>query len=149
MPEFTPQESATLRKAARILAKVCRNSNVFTSPQCVKDYLRFEYAGKAREEFGVLYLDAQHRLIEFRIEFVGTLTQASVYPREIVKTALALNAASVVLAHNHPSGNPEPSRADEMLTSTLKTALALVDVRVLDHMIVGDTVGSFAEKGLI
>jgi DNA repair protein RadC len=149
MPEFTPQESATLRKAARILAKVCRNSNVFTSPQAVKDYLRFEYAGKVREEFGVLYLDAQHRLIEFRIEFVGTLTQTSVYPREIVKTALMLNAASVVLAHNHPSGNPEPSRADEMLTSTLKTALALVDVRVLDHMIVGDTVSSFAEKGLI
>ena len=97
----------------------------------------------------MVYLDAQHRLIEVKTEFVGTLTQTSVYPREIVKRAVLLNAAAVILAHNHPSGNNTPSRADEMLTDTLKSTLALIDCRVLDHLIVGHSVLSFAEKGLI
>lgn len=147
--DFTAAESATLRKAAKILAQRLKSGLVFTSPQLVKDYARLTYAGKHREEFGVMYLDAQHRLIEFKIEFVGTLTQTSVYPREIVKTCINLNANSVILLHNHPSGNPEPSRADELLTQTLKSTLNLIDVRVLDHLVVGDTVTSFAEKGLI
>ena len=100
--------------------------------------------------FLVLYLDAQHRLIEAEELFRGTLTQTSVYPREVVKGALARNAAALAVAHNHPSGEAEPSRADEMLTQTLKSALSLVDVRVIDHFVVaGDRVISFAERGLI
>lgn len=149
MSEYTVQESSILRRAAKILATKLKTSPIFTSPERVKDFVRLSYAGKHREEFGVLYLDAQYRLIEFKIEFVGTITQTSVYPREIVKTAIGLNASACILVHNHPSGNNEPSRADELLTSTLKSTLALIDVRVLDHLIVGDTVQSFAEKGLL
>ena len=100
--------------------------------------------------FCVLFLDAQHRIIELRQMFRGTVSQTSVYPREVVKEALSLNAAAVVLAHNHPSGAAEPSRADEFLTQTLKAALALVDVRVLDHLVVaGADCVSFAERGLV
>jgi DNA repair protein RadC len=100
--------------------------------------------------FAVLFLDSQHRLIVLEPMFRGTLTQTSVYPREVVKRALALNAGAVILAHNHPSGAAEPSRADEYLTQTLKAALALVDVRVLDHLVVGrGRVTSFAERGLL
>jgi DNA repair protein RadC len=107
-------------------------------------------AGLPHEEFAVLFLDAQHRLIEMRTLFRGTLAQTSVYPREVVKAALACNAGAVVLAHNHPSGLAEPSRADELLTQSLKSALQLVDVRVLDHLVVGQgQVVSFAERGLI
>ena len=102
------------------------------------------------EVFCVVFLDAQHRIIELRQMFRGTVTQTSVYPREVVKEALQLNAAAVILAHNHPSGVPEPSRADEFLTQSLKSALLLVDVRVLDHMVVTlNAVVSFAERGLI
>ena len=98
----------------------------------------------------LLFLDAQHRIIALKEMFRGTVTQTSVYPREVVKEALALNAAAVILAHNHPSGSAEPSRADEFLTQTLKSALALVDVRVIDHLVVtGDAVTSFAERGLL
>jgi DNA repair protein RadC len=147
--KFTHAELEVIRHAGNILASKINNNCVFDSPQILKDYLRMEYAGKDREEFGVIYLDAQNRMIEFRIEFVGTLTQTSVYPREIVKSALMHNAASVILVHNHPSGNATPSRADEILTQTLKSSLQLVDVRVLDHFIIGHTVSSFAEQGLI
>ena len=102
------------------------------------------------DQFVVLFLDTQNRVIASEEMFRGSLTQTSVYPREVVKRALALNAASVILAHNHPSGSAEPSRADEFLTQTLKTALALVDVRVLDHLVVaGADVCSFAERGLV
>ena len=102
------------------------------------------------EVFSVVFLDAQHRVIELRQMFRGTVTQTSVYPREVVKEALQLNAAAVILAHNHPSGVPEPSRADEFPTQSLKSALQLVDVRVLDHLVVTATaVVSFAERGLI
>jgi DNA repair protein RadC len=119
-------------------------------PYAVKDYLRLRCLGLEHEVFYVLFLDAQNRLIEAVPMFRGTLTQTSVYPREVVKEALRFNAASVIFAHNHPSGVPEPSRADEALTQSLRQALALVDVRVLDHMVVGaDSVMSFAERGLL
>jgi DNA repair protein RadC len=123
---------------------------VMQSPQALRDWLRLHCAGLQHEVFIVLFLDAQHRLISAAEMFRGTLSQTSVYPREVVKSALQRNAASVVLAHNHPSGSAEPSRADEYLTQTLKTALALVDVRILDHFVLaGDQATSFAERGLI
>ena len=118
----------------------------------MKDYLRLHFAeasAAGREEFAVMFLDQQNRLIETRTLFRGTLSQASVYPREVAKECLMRNAAAVVLAHNHPSGTAEPSRADEYLTRTLKDSLPLVDVRVLDHVVVGDTCVSFAERGLL
>lgn len=139
-----------LAEARRYLSRFMRGTVMFTSPQVVKDHLRLTIGVLEHECFVVLFLDAQHRLIAVKEMFRGTLSQTSVYPREVVKEALALNAGSLVLAHNHPSGSAEPSRADEFLTQTLKTALALVDVRVIDHLVVcaGDVV-SFAERGLI
>lgn len=123
---------------------------VLSSPATVRDFLRLHFAGQQHETFVVLFLDAQNRLIEAQQLFRGTLTQTSVYPREVVKEALKQNAAAVILAHNHPSGIAEPSRADEILTSSLKQALSLVDVRVLDHFIVAGAITlSFAERGLI
>lgn len=120
------------------------------SPNEIKNYLSLTLAQREHEVFIVLFLDAQHRLIESEEMFRGTLTQTSVYPREVVKRALFHNAAAVVLAHNHPSGNVTESSADVALTSALKSALSLVDVRVLDHMIVaGANVSSFAERGMI
>lgn len=141
---------AVMEMARRALAQQMRSEPVFSSPAQVKDYLGLRLGGREREVFAVLFLDAQHRLLELEELFHGTLTQTSVYPREVVKRALALNAAAVVLAHNHPSGVAEPSRADEMLTQTLRQALALVDIRVLDHIVVGQgqTV-SMAERGLM
>lgn len=123
---------------------------VFDTPEAVKDYLSMAYATKAHEVFLVLFLDAQHRLIAAEEMFRGTLTQTSVYPREVVIRALDHRAASVVLSHNHPSGAAQPSRADEALTQTLKSALSLVDVRVLDHIVFGaGQVTSLAERGLM
>ena len=123
---------------------------VMESPQVLRDWLRLYCAGLEHEVFIVVYLDAHHRLIDAVELFRGTLTQTSVYPREVVKGALTRNAAAVALAHNHPSGVAEPSRADEFLTQNLKSALGLVDVRVLDHFVVaGDSVLSFAERGLL
>lgn len=120
------------------------------SPQTVRDYLRLKMATLEYEVFVCMFLDSQNRVIAYEEMFRGTLTQTSVYPREVVKTALAHNACSVILAHNHPSGVSEPSRADEMLTKQLKDALALVDVKTLDHFIVaGESALSFAEKGLL
>lgn len=145
-------DDAIVARALAILDARVRTGPLFTSPAPLKDYLRLYFAdatANGREEFAVLFLDSQHRLIAAETMFRGTLSQTSVYPREVVRRALALNAAAVALAHNHPSGSPEPSRADELLTQTLKAALTLIDVRVLDHFIVGDTVVSFAERGLI
>lgn len=120
------------------------------SPSAVRDYLRLRLAIREHELFIALFLDAQHRLIACEELFRGTLTQTSVYPREVVKVALRYNAGSVIFAHNHPSGVAEPSRADEMLTTALKDALALVDVRIVDHFVVAGTVAvSFAERGLL
>lgn len=141
---------AVMEMARRALAQQMRDSPVFDSPQRVKDYLQLRLDGLPHEVFAVLFLDAQHRLLRTEELFRGSLTQTSVYPREVVKRALALNAGAVLLAHNHPSGVAEPSRADEFLTQTLKAALALVDVRVLDHLVVGrGQVVSMAERGLL
>jgi len=122
----------------------------FNSPAVVKDYLRLHLGGREEEHFVALWLDAQHKLIAVDNLFRGTLSQTSVYPREVVKNGLKFNACSVIFAHNHPSGLTEPSRSDKMLTDALKAALALVDIRVIDHMIVGDNqIMSFAETGNI
>jgi DNA repair protein RadC len=139
-----------LRHARQVLARRVRRGVVFDSPALVKDYLKVHLAPLEYEVFMVVFVDAQHRLIACEQLFRGTLSQTSVYPREVVKQALGHNAAAVVLAHNHPSGAVEPSRADEYLTQTLKSALQLVDVRVLDHIVVaGDAATSFAERGLL
>ena len=136
--------------ARRLLANRVRRGATMSSPQAVKDHLRLELGALEHEVFCVLFLDAQHRIIALKQMFRGTVSQTSVYPREVVKESLSVNAAAVILAHNHPSGSVEPSRADEFLTQTLKTALALVDVRVLDHLVVaGADVCSFAERGLV
>ena len=141
---------ALMESARRALSQQMAAVPVFDSPDRVKDYLGLQLGGRAQEVFAVLFLDSQHRLIRLEEMFQGTLTQTSVYPREVLKRALTLNAGAVVLAHNHPSGLAEPSRADEYLTQTLKTALQMIDVRVLDHIVVGQgqTV-SMAERGLL
>ena len=141
---------AVMELARRGLTAGLREEPVFTTPQRVKDYLQMRLGALPHEVFAVLFLDAQQRLIACEEMFRGTLTQTSVYPREVVKRALELNTASVILSHNHPSGVLEPSRADELLTQTLKSSLQLVDVRVLDHVVVGRTGAlSFAERGLV
>jgi DNA repair protein RadC len=141
---------AVLELARRALAQQLQDKPLFSTPQAVRDYLQLQLGSRPHEIFAVLFLDSQHRLIALEELFRGTLTQTSVYPREVVVRALALHAGSVVLAHNHPSGEPRPSRADEALTQTLKAALALVDVRVLDHFIVTSTQAvSMAELGLL
>ena len=141
---------AVLELARRALAQQLREREVFDSPDTVKHYLQLHLAAKGHEVFAVLFLDAQNRLLALEELFRGTLTQTSVYPREVVLRALHHQAAAVVLAHNHPSGSVQPSRADEALTQTLKTTLALVDVRVLDHVIVAPGQAlSMAEKGLV
>ena len=149
-PAKRAELAAVMELARRALAQQMRAAPIFESPQHVKDYLALQLAGQTREVFAVLFLDAQQRLLHWQEMFSGTLTQTSVYPREVVRRALELNAGAVVLAHNHPSGVAEPSRADQYLTQTLKSALALVDVRVLDHMVVGrGSVVSMAERGLL
>lgn len=141
---------AVLELARRALAQQLREREVFDSADTVKHYLQLHLASKGHEVFAVLFLDSQHRLLALEELFRGTLAQTSVYPREVVLRALHHQAAAVVLAHNHPSGSVQPSRADEQLTQTLKAALALVDVRVLDHVIVAPGQAlSMAEKGLV
>ena len=141
---------AVLELARRALTQELQDKPLFSTPQAVRDYLQLQLGSRPHEVFAVLFLDAQHRLIALEELFRGTLTQTSVYPREVVVRALALQAGSVVLAHNHPSGEARPSRADEALTQTLKAALGLVDVRVLDHFIVTSTQAvSMAELGLL
>ena len=139
-----------LQAARRVLAGQMRGSEALTSPQVVRDFLRVKLGALEHEVFAVIHLDAQNRVIDYVEMFRGTVSQTSVYPREVVKEALARNSAALLLVHNHPSGVAEPSRADETLTQTLKSALALVDVRVLDHLIVaGSAIMSFAERGLL
>ena len=134
----------------RSLLETVRQRDVLSSPGSVRDYLRMSLAGRDYEVFMVLFLDAQNRVIESEEMFRGTLTQTSVYPREVVKRSLFNNAAAVIFAHNHPSGVAEPSHADEVLTQALKQALALVDVKVLDHFVIaGAGLMSFAERGLV
>ena len=150
-PAKYAQLQAVLEMARRALAEAMKQDSLLNTPDTVRDYLRLHLAGLRHEVFFALWLDAQNRLIAAEELFRGTLTQASVYPREVVKKALAHNAAAVVLAHNHPSGVAELSSADSQLTRELKQALALVDVRVLDHFIVAGTASplSFAERGLL
>jgi DNA repair protein RadC len=158
-PLFAPERPANRhhRKLAaatelhrRWLKENLRDKDAMSSPSQVRDYLFVFFAGQGYESFVTLFLDMQNRLIAAEELFRGTLSQTSVYPREIVKRALATNAGGVIFAHNHPSGVCEPSRADELLTQTLKQALSLVEVRVLDHIVVaGDKAMSFAERGLI
>lgn len=149
-PAKRAEMSAVLEIARRALKQELHRNPAFDSPQTVKDYLSLHLAQLPYEVFAVLFLDSQHRLLVLEEMFRGTLSQTSVYPREVVRRAMALNAGAVILAHNHPSGAAEPSRADEMLTQALKSALQLVDVRVLDHLVVArGSVVSFAERGLL
>lgn len=134
----------------RGLAAQLKSGPLLSSPRVVQEWLTLHYAGAEQERFLVLFLDVRHRLIEAEEMFRGTLTQTSVYPREVVKAALAHNAAAVIFAHNHPSGDAMPSQADRALTQQLKSALSLVDVQVADHFVVaGDAMLSFAEHGWI
>ena len=144
------QIAAVMELAGRALAEEMKARDSLTSPAAVRGYLRLQMQDLGHEAFYCVFLDAQNRVIAAEELFRGTLTQTSVYPREVVKHSLRHNAAAVILAHNHPSGVAEPSRADEYLTQTLKNALALVDVRVLDHLVVGHgEVFSFSERGLL
>jgi DNA repair protein RadC len=148
---FAAYNEQILKAAKAVLGHKCRRgTNALTSPEAVRDYLRVNLGDLDHEVFVVLLLDAQHRIIRYNELFRGTLAQTSVYPREVVKIALLNNAAAIIFAHNHPSGVPEPSRADELLTQSLKQSLALIDVRVLDHFVIaGDQITSFAERGLL
>ena len=150
-PAKAAQLAAALELARSALAGPLKLKDALASPQAVRDWLRLALGNLEHEVFVALWLDAQNRLIASEELFRGTLTQTSVYPREVVKRALAHNAGAVILAHNHPSGLAEPSRADEVLTSSLKQSLALIDVKLLDHFIVtgGAEPLSFAERGLI
>ena len=150
-PAKAAQLQAALALAMRALQSGMSTRDVLGSPQAVRDWLRLKLASLPHEVFVVLLLDSQNRLLHFEEMFRGTLSQTSVYPREVVKLALKWNAAAVILAHNHPSGVAQPSRADEALTTALKQALALIDVRVLDHFVVAGLAEplSFAERGLL
>ena len=139
-----------LALAQELLVEELASRSVFDSPSAVTDFLKLHFAGQPHESFAVMYLDAQNALIAFEQLFRGTLTQTSVYPREVMRRCLHHEAAALIIAHNHPSGSVEPSRADELLTKTLSTALAMMDVRVLDHIIVaGGRSLSFAQRGLL
>lgn len=149
-PAKTAQLVAVMEVARRCLKEDLRSASALTSPGAVRDYLRLAISGREHEVFVCLWLDAQHRVIASEELFRGTLTQTSVYPREIVKAGLKANAAAVIFAHNHPSGVAQPSQADELLTRNLKEALGLVDIKVLDHFVVaGRQTLSFAERGLL
>lgn len=150
-PAKAAQLKASFELARRALGQEMAAGDAFTAPAAVRQWLRLQLAGRPHEVFMALWLDAQNRLIASEELFRGTLTQTSVYPREVVKSALRHNAAGVILAHNHPSGACEPSPADEALTQNLKTALHLVDVKLLDHFIVAGATQplSFAERGML
>jgi DNA repair protein RadC len=141
--DIIAQALAILRK------KVMRKGVSITDPQTTKDYLTVKYIDKPNEVFGAIWLDNRHRIIEIEEMFYGTLDGCSVHNRVVAQSAFKHNAAAVIFFHNHPSGNPEPSRADETVTNKLKEILNMIEVRVLDHFIIGETVTSFAERGLI
>ncbi len=143
-------QDQTIQRALKILNARMRTAPVLSAPGAVRDYLRLLLHERGHEVFVCVFLDGQHRVIACDELFRGTLMQTSVYPREVVKAALAHNAAAVIFAHNHPSGVAEPSRADELLTQALKQALALPDIRTLDHFVIaGSQLVSFAERGLL
>ncbi|HDU8585518.1 TPA: DNA repair protein RadC [Vibrio alginolyticus] len=148
-PFKTSELNELLERAAEALATKYKREGTFTNPTNVKEYLKLKLGAHDREVFAVMFLDNQHQLISFEELFFGTIDAASIYPREVLKTALNHNAAAVIFAHNHPSGIAEPSQADKRITQRLIDALKLVDIRVLDHIVVGEGCVSFAEKGLI
>ncbi|HEX8989250.1 MAG TPA: DNA repair protein RadC [Rhodocyclaceae bacterium] len=150
-PAKAAQLAAAMELARRALAEEIRCGELLSSPRAVRDWLRLKLAALPHEVFCAFWLDSQNRLIGFEELFRGTLTRTSVYPREVVKRALACNASAAVFAHNHPSGVAEPSGADEVLTRSLRQALALVDIKLLDHFIVAGHAApvSFAERGLL
>lgn len=144
------EPEAVLLEAKRVIARKFRRGRALTSPALAKEALIFELADREHEVFGMICLDNQHRIIESVELFRGTIDGASVFPREVVKTALDANAAAVMFYHNHPSGVAEPSQADQQITQRLKQAFALIEVRVLDHFIIGGTEAySFSESGLL
>ncbi|HAF2131173.1 TPA: DNA repair protein RadC [Salmonella enterica] len=148
---LTPYAQRTIRRAISLLDKYLRQPGIsFTSSTTAREWLRLQLAGQEREVFIVLYLDNQHRLLESETLFSGSINHVQVHPREVVKSALRFNAAAAVLAHNHPSGDPEPSQCDRDITGRLQEALALVDVKTLDHLVIGsEGIVSFAERGWI
>ena len=149
-PAKYAQLQAVLEMARRHLAEGLERDSVLESPAAVREYLTAQLRHEKHEVFGCLFLDAKHRVLAFESLFQGTVDSANVYPRQVVKRALAHNASALILCHNHPSGVVEPSQADRLLTLRLKEALALVDVRVLDHFIIGEGAPlSMAECGLI
>lgn len=148
---YTPAQQSVITQALNLVQeRAATESDYITSPSQTFDFFRLFYADRRdREHFALMLLDSQHRVLDCRVIFSGTLDGAAIYPREIVKAALHANAAAVILAHNHPSGQPEPSAADKHITERIQSALALVDIRVLDHVIVGDSCYSFAQSGLL
>ncbi|KGU50676.1 DNA repair protein RadC [Xanthomonas phaseoli pv. phaseoli] len=148
---YRPADADQILEAARqVIEQKMQRGEAFTSPAAVKEYLLAKLAGFEHEVFAVLFLDAKHRLIDYVEMFHGTIDAADVHPREVVKQALRLNAAAVIVSHNHPSGGAEPSAADKAMTSRLRQALELVDIRMLDHVIVaGNVAMSFSECGLL
>ena len=139
-----------LRAAAHLVRESAMRQYSAGSPDEIREFLKLKLNAEEREVFAAIYLDSQHQVIDYKEEFFGTVDGAAVYPREIVKSALAHNAAAAIFVHNHPSGSTEPSHADKVITDRLKQALSLIDVRVLDHLIVaGDQMTSFAERGII
>lgn len=148
--EFTSNQQATIQEAIGILESRLRTTKAFTSASDVKQFCQLQIAHEKDEHFCCMFMDSQHRLIAFERLFSGTVDGASVYPRVVVRRALELNAAAVIFTHNHPSGLPEPSHADISITQRLKNALNLVDIRVLDHIVVGtESTVSIAERGHI
>ncbi len=148
--DITEQQQATIQEAIGILHSTFKRGSAFTNSQAVSDYCMLQIADKKDEHFGCMFLDNQHRLIQFENLFTGTIDGAAVYPRVVVRRALELNSAAVIFTHNHPSGLPEPSQADISITNRLKDALKLIDIRVLDHVIVGsEGTVSMAERGLL
>lgn len=149
-PLPTPMtEHQILEKASEIIATKFLDSDPFTAAKTTKEYLTFKLANYDKEVFAVMLLNTQHQLIEYRELFFGTVDSASIYPRDVVKAVLEVNASAVIFAHNHPSGSGEPSEADKRITKRLSDALGLIDVRVLDHIVIGREPVSFAERGLI
>ncbi|MEX1221768.1 MAG: DNA repair protein RadC [Idiomarina sp.] len=142
-------EIELFNRASQLIEERFQRGDAYCNPQNVKDFLQYKLAHQEREVFSVMLLDSQHRLIEFRELFQGTINAAPVYAREVVKAALETNAAAVIFSHNHPSGVPEPSEADKRVTERLKQALQLIDITILDHIVVGETTVSFAERGLL
>ncbi|WP_417438941.1 RadC family protein [Idiomarina sp.] len=142
-------EPELFERASQLIEERFQRGDAYCEPKAVKDFLQYKLAHKDREVFSIMLLDSQHRLIEYREMFAGTINAAPVYIREIIKAVVQTNAAAVICSHNHPSGVPEPSRADISVTERLKKALDLIDVTLLDHIVVGETTVSFAERGLL